>query len=120
VRGWNAFINQFVDPDELERLSTKGEQQLRAFLCKRFNLEFLPYADVEAGVNSGELEALTRELSKRDAFKHGDIARNDALMVLGVYALPVGSRSGEYDGWPSHLVVDQRGPGVGVHRLYRP
>jgi hypothetical protein len=100
VRGWNAFINQFVDPDELERRSVKGEQQLRAFLCKRFSLEFVPYAEVEAGVNSAELEALAKELAKRGAFKHEEIAHNDALMVLAVYARRrSGQEVAKYDGF---------------------
>ena len=100
VRGWNAFINQFVDPDALDENSAKGENQLRGFLCKRFSLEYVSTAEIEEGVDPAELEALTKDLVKRSALKREELARNDATMVLAVYARRrKGKEVAKYDGF---------------------
>lgn len=100
IRGWNAFINQFVDHDELDRASPTGEQQLRGFLCKKFGLEFVPSVDIQKGVDSTELDELTKELLKRHVLKREELARNDALMVLAVYARRrTGGEVAKYDGF---------------------
>jgi hypothetical protein len=86
VSGWRAFLNRFLDADELDVNSSKAESQFRAYLCKTYSLDFVPNDAIQKGVNPAQLEALSEELVKRNAFKREELARNDALMALAVYA----------------------------------
>lgn len=86
VASWQAFINRFVDPEELSAKSRKGRSQLAAWLCKTYELTPMAREDIAAGVDSVKLNSLAADLLTRNVVKHEMLARNDALIVLAVYA----------------------------------
>jgi hypothetical protein len=99
VSGWKPFIEMFVDYEEMARRSERGQHQLEAYLCKVFGLEPMSL-DVEgARPDPGEWDALSEALRQRNT-KRQELARNDALMVLTVYAQRRSGREVEaYDGF---------------------
>ncbi|MDZ4818277.1 MAG: hypothetical protein SGJ20_04815 [Planctomycetota bacterium] len=100
IKGWNVFINQFVDPEELEKQSEKGENQLQALLCKKFSMEYIPKEEIVKGVDEEKVRKLTTDLLNRNAFKREELARNDAEMVHAVYARrKLGKEIAKYDGF---------------------
>lgn len=100
VSGWKSFVNMFVDYEEVISRSEKGALQLQAFICKTFDLEMLSLDEITPLIKEAELTALAADLLNRNVAKNEALARNDALMVLSVYAL---RRSGKevaiYDGF---------------------
>jgi hypothetical protein len=86
VTGWKAFINRFVDPDELERKSEKGAMGLQGFICKTFDLEFMTKEETSSGVDADATKRLATDLNQRYAQKNEMLGENDAQMVLAVYA----------------------------------
>jgi hypothetical protein len=100
VTGWNAFLNRFIDPDEVDQNSAKAEHQLRAYLCKKFGLTYMSSSEILEGIPEDKLEALAKDLAKRSAFKREELAKNDATMVLAVYARRrKGKEVAKYDGF---------------------
>jgi hypothetical protein len=86
VSGWKAFLDRFVDPDEVAAKSDKGEAQLQAYLSKTYELQVMSREECIAGVDVNELRSLADELQKRDPARNILLAENDALMVLMVYS----------------------------------
>jgi len=100
VAGWKAFINRFLDLDELTSKSEKGQAQLQAYLCKTFKLEFMSESDAKADVDKNEVDDLAEKLARRNVGKNIALAKNDALMVLSVYAQRRTNKETEkYDGF---------------------
>lgn len=100
VKGWKSFVSMFVDYDQLAANSQKGEAQLRAYFEKTFGLEFLDLKDYSGFIKETELDALSNELMKRNFSKKEELAYNDALMVLSVYAArKMGKEAAIYDGF---------------------
>lgn len=100
VAGWKAFLNQFLDPDELDKQSERGRLQLQALLCKRFSMVYISKDEIKQGVDLGAMEALAQNLIQRNVFKREELALNDALMVLAVYARRnIGKEVAKYDGF---------------------
>jgi hypothetical protein len=99
--GWKAFINRFLDADELSAKSPKGRDQLQGYLCKIFDMEFMGDDETKQGVDARKLDALTAELQRRyRGEKHPELAKNDALMVLSVYAQRTAHHEvAKYDGF---------------------
>ncbi len=99
VTGWRSFIEMFVEYDDLSNRTDRGEHQLQAYLCKVFSLEVLPQDELLRNVESGELDRLAAALEQRN-FKKAVLARNDATMVLSVYAQrSAGGEHEKYDGF---------------------
>ena len=100
VKGWKSFIENFVDFNLLDSKAANGESQIGAYLGKTFRMDFLDDNELMAGVNADQLSALTAELLARNADKHEMLARNDAALVLSVYAQRKRLREvSKYDGF---------------------
>lgn len=100
VAGWKSFINMFVDYDELANKTAKGEAQLQAYICKVFDMEVLDL--LASPIDQKGLDVLADKLVNRNTFKvkNAELARNDALMVLSVYAQRrAGHEVAVYDGF---------------------
>jgi hypothetical protein len=99
VKGWKSFIEMFVDYDELAIRSDKGADQLSAYLCKVFNLEQASLDEEGKKANEDEVQVLADALEKNNA-KNAILAKNDALMVLSVYAQRLAAKEvARYDGF---------------------
>jgi len=88
----------FVEYDDLANRTERGQAQLQAYLCKVFDLESMTRDALLKSVSVGALDRLASALEQN--FKKAILARNDAAMVLAVYAQR--STSGEhekYDGF---------------------
>lgn len=84
--GWMRYLDQFVTYGALH--SSRGREELQAYLCAKFGLKFESDEEMHNGVNADHLEALKEMLLKvRSNKEKGDLlAYNDALQVLRVYA----------------------------------
>lgn len=99
VTGWRSFIDMFVDYDQMVARSEKGQGQLEAYLCKVFELVPVSLDTDGARPNMDSVDALAQALAQRNV-KRQILARNDALMVLSVYAQRHTGREVEiYDGF---------------------
>lgn len=88
--GWRSYIENFCTYDQLHY--RKGSEEILQFLIRKYSMEFIDTPDLEDLVDSEELDELTNNIlpTKRkigiDEEKSKLLARNDALMVLSVYA----------------------------------
>lgn len=82
IKGWSTYIDQFCSYGLLRK--QEGKDSLREYLCRRYGLEFEDKEFLERQVDEQELAEITNRLKP---FKKLEVmARNDALMVLLVYA----------------------------------
>lgn len=80
--GWKSYLDQFSSYANLH--SVEGKDRLRTYLCSRFGLKFEDTEEARAAVDPGELDRLKQRflyLKPRP-----ELAQNDALMVLLIYA----------------------------------
>ena len=99
VKGWKSFVDMFVDYEELSVRSEKGEAQLAAYLCKVFNLETALLDETGKKANDLDVQKLADALEKNNA-KNAILAKNDALMLLSVYAQRRSAKEvASYDGF---------------------
>lgn len=85
LKGWKSFIDMFVDYEELNSRTHRGEQQLAGYVCKTFGLEPIDLTEDGKKPNDKEVDDLASEFERNNA-KNEILAHNDALMVLSVYA----------------------------------
>jgi hypothetical protein len=81
-KGWSSYIDQFCVYRSLR--TTEGKDSLRGYLCRKYGFKFQDRESVSKEVDRGELEKLKQRflpLKQRE-----EMALNDALMVLLVYA----------------------------------
>ncbi len=99
VTGWRSFVEMFVEYDDLSSRTERGENQLQAFLCKVYELEPLATDALLRNVDATELQSLSEALEQRN-LKKAILAKNDASMVLAVYAQrQTGGEQARYDGF---------------------
>lgn len=82
-RSWDLYIGQFCDYGELHRLS--GKESIRKYLQATFSMDYVARSQLEEHIVPKALEALSAKLE--DAKKSKNLATNDALMALAVYAI---------------------------------
>jgi hypothetical protein len=82
-RSWELYIGQFCEYNELHRLS--GKETIRKYLQATFSMDYVARGDLEKLVNIEDLEALSAQIETGKKSKN--LAKNDALMALSVYAI---------------------------------
>jgi hypothetical protein len=84
--GWAKYIDQFLTYDTLH--SSRGLEELKDYLCRKFDLTYESEEEMLQGVNIDHLEALKELILEiRPNKDKGDLlAYNDALQVLRIYA----------------------------------
>lgn len=99
--GWDAFINNLLDPKCLRSKSEQGREQLRGYLVQKFHLQFESIEELSKGVNQAKVDELAGQLSRaRSNEKHPNLSQNDALMVHTTYAHRRHNKeSANYDGF---------------------
>jgi hypothetical protein len=87
-RSWRTYIGQFATYGDIR--ANKGDQELGAYLTRKFGMSYETATEMLDGVDEGELEELTRKIHEvksqgRDRPEGDVLAYNDALHVLRVY-----------------------------------
>jgi hypothetical protein len=108
-KSWGDFLHQFVDPSELRKKSSAGEDDIRGFLMQRFSMQWLSTEDLENGIDldardriAESLDAARAQASHESAAreKHFELSINDATLAMAVYKhRSRGNESATYDGF---------------------
>lgn len=112
--GWKGFINSFCDYEVVR--SAAGRDQIRQYLVNQFNLQYVDRDALEKTVSSAKVDGLAKKLLDEGIKGREDLARNDALMVHGVYGFrsqhaettTAGSEFGFLTWWLTHETRIQR------------
>jgi hypothetical protein len=87
--GWRSYIEQFGSYASIR--ADRGNDDLGRYLVSKFGLNYESAADMKAGIEENQIEALAAEIvrvkseSGRPKGSAGVLAYNDALHVLRVY-----------------------------------
>lgn len=79
---WPAFVSQFCRYEDLHRPA--AQDSLRRYLQVSFGLEHDPVDELESIVDADQLSGLASSLAANKS--NDQLARNDALMALSIYA----------------------------------
>lgn len=80
-KDWHQFMHQFCDYSELHK--TESREQLKRYLMAQFGMSFESRAELEKLSIDFEVSELAEQLL---SYKNNEmLARNDALMALGIY-----------------------------------
>ncbi|WP_428683651.1 hypothetical protein [Sphingopyxis sp.] len=88
-KNWLSYINRFGSYKDLR--ANRGDNELAAFLMRRFGLTYESTAQSQVGVDKDELQALKTSILEAKAHPSRDsetdeiLAYNDALQILRVY-----------------------------------
>lgn len=86
VRSWRAYIENFIDFHALDSRTEGSVSQMQAYLEKTFKMKYVDSGELAHGVDDADLRSLAEKLMARDPQKREELARNDALLALSVYA----------------------------------
>jgi hypothetical protein len=83
---WKGYIGQFCSYDKVR--NRRGREELQAYLCSKFGLDFETNEDMRRSIDRDDLKALmnsiVKERSARNNLNEQKLALNDALHVMRV------------------------------------